>query len=177
MISIRPATSLDSDAVRRIHLAAFPESENQVVSALAVDLLAGASAPDTISLVAEADDMVVGHVAYSPVSIENNSGWTGYILAPLAVKPAYQKRQIGSKLIETGVAQLSKSGVNALFVYGDPKYYGLFGFDADRATPYLPPYELEFPFGWQVLILNEFVLSEPSVRLCCVDALSDPTLW
>ena len=177
MVSIRAATRLDSDAVRQIHLAAFPESENLIVSSLAVNLLAEESAPETISLIAEVDGTAAGHIAFSPVTSDKDKRWSGYILSPLAVKPDYQKRQIGSKLIETGMAQLSKMGVNALFVYGDPEYYGLFGFDADKAAPYLAPYELEFPFGWQVIILNDYPLVEPSVRLSCVESLSDPALW
>jgi GNAT superfamily N-acetyltransferase len=73
-------------------------------------------------LVAETEGIVVGHVAFSPVTIDNNENFQGYILAPLGVKPDYQNRRIGSKLIESGMQQLSRMGVDILFVYGDPKY-------------------------------------------------------
>ena len=177
MTRIRVATCLDRDDVREIHLCAFPEGEKQIVSTLAVNLLSEETSPKTISLVAEADGAVVGHIAFSPVTVDNNKNWKGYILAPLGVKPEYQKRQIGSKLIESGMERLSKMGVNVLFVYGDPNYYGQFGFNADLASGYLPPYELQYPFGWQAIILNEGVFTESTVKISCVDPLNDAELW
>jgi len=177
MTSIRVATSLDRDDVRDIHLCAFPEGEKQIVSTLAVNLLSEETSPKTISLVAEADDAVVGHIAFSPVTVDNNKSWKGYILAPLGVKPEYQKRRIGSRLIESGMEWLSKMGVNVLFVYGDPKYYGKFGFNADLASGYSPPYELQYPFGWQAITLNEGVFTELTVKISCVDPLKDAELW
>ena len=177
MTRIRIATSLDRDDVREIHLCAFPEGEKQIVSTLAVNLLSEETNTKTVSLVAEADGAVVGHIAFSPVTVNNNMSWKGYILAPLGVKPEYQKRHIGSKLIESGMEQLSKMGVNVLFVYGDPNYFGKFGFDADTASGYSPPYELQYPFGWQAIILNEGVFTKSSVKVSCVDPLNDPELW
>ena len=177
MTRIREATSLDRDDVRDIHLCAFPEGENQIVSTLAVNLLSEETSPKTISLLAEADGAVVGHIAFSPVTVNNNNSWKGYILAPLGVKPEYQKRDIGSKLIESGMERLAKMGVNVLFVYGDPNYYGKFGFDADTASGYSPPYELQYPFGWQAIILNEGVFTKSSVKISCIDPLNDPALW
>ena len=177
MTRIRVATGLDRNDVREIHLCAFPEGEKQIVSTLAVNLLSEETSPKTISLVAEADGAVVGHIAFSPVTVNNNKNWKGYILAPLGVKPEYQKRQIGSKLIESGKERLSKMGVNILFVYGDPNYYGKFGFDADTASGYSPPYELQYPFGWQAIILNEGVFTESTVKISCVDPLKDAELW
>ena len=177
MTRIRVATNLDRDEVRKIYLCAFPEGEKQIVSTLAVNLLSEETSPKTISLVAEADGAAVGHIAFSPVTDNNNKSWKGYILAPLGVKPEYQKRQIGSKLIESGMERLSKMGINILFVYGDPKYYGKFGFNADLASGYSPPYELQYPFGWQAIILNEGVFTESTVKISCVDPLKDPELW
>ena len=177
MTRIRVATSLDRDDIREIHLCAFHESENQIVSTLAINLLSEETSPKTISLVAEAGGAVVGHIAFSPVTVDNNKSWKGYILAPLGVKPEYQKRQIGSKLIESGMERLSKMGVNVLFVYGDPKYYGKFGFNADLASGYSPPYELQYPFGWQAIILNEGAFTGSTVKISCVDPLNDAELW
>ena len=173
---IRVATHLDSEAVREVYLHAFSEAERQKVAVLAVDLLSEETKPETISLVAEADSVVVGHVAFSPVTIDNNS-WFGYILAPLGVRPDYQKRRIGSSLVEDGIAQLSKMDVDIVFVYGDPQYYGRFGFSADVASMYFPPYELQHPFGWQALSLRENVLSSEPVTISCVAPLRDSELW
>ena len=176
MIRIRVATSLDSKAVREVHLDAFPEGEKQKVSTLAANLLSEETNPKTISLVAEVDDAIVGHVAFSPVTI-NDKRWLGYILAPLGVRSDYQKRQIGSTLIESGMARLSKLGVDVVFVYGDPQYYGKFGFNTDVAFRYSPPYELRYPAGWQAISLHKNILASESVKLSCVVPLRDPELW
>ncbi len=173
---IRVAASSDSEAVRQVHLRAFSEGEKREVAALAVNLLSEETTPKTIALVAEADGAVVGHVAFSPVTI-NNQRQTGYILTPLGVKPDYQKRQIGSKLVESGLERLSKMGIAVVFVYGDPKYYGRFGFASDVASRYSPPYELKYPFGWQAIALSEDVLTAETAEISCVASLSDPALW
>ena len=176
-MSIRIATSLDRDDVRDVHLCAFPEGEREIVSKLAINLLSERTTPQTISLVAETEGAVVGHVAFSPVTIDNNENLQGYILAPLGVKPDYQKRRIGSKLIESGMQQLLKMGVNILFVYGDPEYYSKFGFSVDVADRYTPPYKLQYPFGWQAIVLNEYNIAESSINIACVTSLCDPELW
>jgi putative acetyltransferase len=103
---IRTATGLDRDDVREVHLCAFPEGEREMVSNLAVNLLAEETTPHTMSLVAETEGDIVGHVAFSPVTIANNEDLQGYLLAPLGVKPDYQKRRIGSELVESGMQQL-----------------------------------------------------------------------
>lgn len=174
---IRVATSFDSEAVCEIYLSAFSEGEKQKVSKLAVNLLMEETNLDTISLVAEADGAIVGHVAFSPVTIDASDRWRGYILAPLGVKPEYQKRKIGSNLVESGMARLSKMGVNVVFVYGDPQYYSRFGFSPDIASRYSPPYDLQYPFGWQAISPCESVLSAKSAKLSCVAPLCDPELW
>ena len=177
MMRIRAATNLDRDEIRAVHLHAFSEGEKHRVATLAVNLLSEETDRDTISLVAEVDGTVVGHIAFSPVMIENNESCIGYILAPLGVKPEYQKCQIGSKLIESGLEQLSRMGVNVVFVYGDPKYYGKFGFSADVASGFSPPYELQYPLGWQAVALNKDVFSESTAKISCVASLNDPGLW
>jgi len=177
MTCIRLATSLDREDVRKVHLRAFSDGEKQIVSTLAVNLLSEETNPETISFVAEIDGALVGHIAVSPVIIDNGKNWQGYILAPLGVVPEYQRRGIGSNLVENGMERLSKMGVNVLFVYGDPKYYCRFGFTADLASKYLPPYELQYPFGWQAIALNEGNLEKTIVSISCVASLRDPELW
>ena len=174
---IRTAISSDHDDIRELHLCAFPEGEREIVSKLAIDLLAESTTPETISLVAETDNTVVGHVAFSPIKFDNNDNLQGYILAPLAVKPDYQKKRIGSSLIESGIQTLLKMGVNILFVYGDPKYYGKFGFNTEDAVNFTPQYKLQYPFGWQAIILNELSIESEPCSIVCVASLGDPKLW
>ncbi len=177
MINIRNTTKLDRDSVREIHLCAFPENENQAVSKLAVDLLDEDTTPETISLVAEVGGSLVANIGFSPVTIHDNQEWSGYILAPLAVKPEYQKSQLGSGLIKNGIEQLSNKDVNMLFVYGDPKYYGKFGFKPELASNYAPPYTLKHSFGWLALTLKEDISIQLPTQISCIDSLNHPELW
>ena len=75
------------------------------------------------------------------------------------------------------MAALSDKGVNILFVYGDPGYYGRFGFKQDTARPFKAPYPLEYAFGWQALKLNPFDNEINPCEISCVNALSYPQLW
>ncbi|MEW6077200.1 MAG: N-acetyltransferase [Thermodesulfobacteriota bacterium] len=176
-MNIRTATNQDRDDIQKVHLRAFPESESGLVAKLAVDLLAEKTTPQIISLVAETDDAIVGHIAFSPVMIEDNERFLGYILAPLGVSPDYQKCRFGSKLIEFGMRQLSAMGVNVVFVYGDPKYYSRFGFSVEAARDFTAPYKLQYPFGWQAILLKECEIEDLPATITCVTSLRYPELW
>jgi putative acetyltransferase len=73
--------------------------------------------------------------------------------------------------------RLSDMGVNVVFVYGDPKYYGRFGFSADDARNYKTPYTLRYPFGWQAISIRECATENAPVGIHCVRSLCDPILW
>jgi len=176
-MQIRIATRQDADEVRAVHLAAFPEGEGGIIAKLAVDLLAEATTPPPVSLVADVDGVAVGHVAFSPVAIDSTVDFQGYILAPLAVRPDYQKQCIGSRLVESGMQRLTDLGVGIVFVYGDPKYYRRFGFSVAAAQGYVPACALRYPFGWQATVLREPGATIAPARIACVAALSDPALW
>lgn len=176
-MNIRVATDRDREDIHRIYASAFPAGESDIVAKLAIDLLSEQTTPQTISLIAEIDGSVVGHVAFSPVGIDRNEDCRAYILAPLAVQPDHQKRRIGSGLIEYGMRQLSAMGVNIVFVYGDPEYYGRFGFGADAARHFTTPYRLRYPSGWQASVLDDCAIENTPVAISCVTALRDPELW
>ncbi|MCG8585017.1 MAG: N-acetyltransferase [Pirellulales bacterium] len=174
---IREAQESDREAIRRVHWAAFDEDEREIVANVAVEMLAEETKPSVLSLVAESDGTVVGHIAFSPVTTKDKDRFLGYLLGPLAVMPDCQKRGIGSQLIETGMAEVRKTAADVLLVYGNPKYYGRFGFHADAAQRYVPPYEIQFAFGWQGIALTESNIEQPPVTIECVACLRDPALW
>lgn len=174
---IRLATSLDRDDIRDVYMRAFHEDENRLVARLAVNLLSEETRPETICLVAEVSGGIAGHIAFSPVTADINKIWLGYILAPLGVKPEYQNVGIGSKLVETGIELLSRKMANVVIVYGDPKYYAKFGFSAESAARFIPPYALKYPFGWQARVLHKGGSDDQAVKLSCVLSLRDPALW
>lgn len=124
---IRNETESDIEAISGITRAAFvdnvysEQTEEFIVIALRA---AGALA---VSLVAEVDGKVVGHVAFSPVTIsDGSSGWYG--LGPVSVLPDYQKQGIGGSLIRRGIALLEESGARGCVLVGEPDYYERFGF-------------------------------------------------
>ncbi|MCA9248727.1 MAG: N-acetyltransferase [Planctomycetales bacterium] len=183
MISIRTSTPSECDKIREVHLRAFPAGERELVADLAGNLLGENTTPSVLSLVAEVEGEIAGHVALSPVATASDRRWRGYILAPLGVCPEFQKRGVGVALVEQGIARLRESQVDVLFVYGDPQYYGKFGFQTETAGAYAPPYALQFPIGWQAMALRDEgnrqideARAEP-IAISCVAALCDPRLW
>jgi len=132
---IRIETPSDIDAIREVNRVAFANhpfsrgTEPLIVDALRTD---GAL---VISLVAVLDGELVGHVAFSPASVgDDSSGW--YLLGPLAVLPPYRGRGIGSTLVEAGLGELTRLGALGCVLVGDPGYYGRFGFAAAPGLTY-----------------------------------------
>jgi putative acetyltransferase len=128
---IRHETPADVDAIAEVTAAAFAtlavsqHTEQYVIRALRE---AGVL---VLSLVAELDGRVVGHVAFSPVAIgDGTRGWYG--LGPVSVLPEHQRRGIGRALIERGLALLRERGGQGCALVGDPGYYLRFGF---RSVP------------------------------------------
>ena len=94
-----------------------------------VDALRAAGAL-TLSLVATQGGEIVGHVAFSPVTINGESGdWYG--LGPVSVWPDRQRTGVGQALIRAGLRRLKSSGAGGCVLLGDPAYYGRFGFEND----------------------------------------------
>lgn len=175
--TIETAKVSQRDQIRLLYLETFADDERDRVAKLAVDLLCEDSTPPILSLVAKSDGKLVGHVAFSPVWQKDTGDLLGAILAPLAVSPKVQKQGIGSRLVEEGLRRLEAEGIACAFVYGDPAYYARFGFSGDLAERVLPPCELEYPFGWQALVLCKERRAIPACRMGCVPALEDPDLW
>lgn len=133
MITIRAETSEDIDAVRLVNESAFGRAEE----ARLVDALRVAAHPH-ISLVAEVDGRVVGHIFFSPVTLETedegsaietgDEGGAMFGLAPMAVLPEYQNQGVGSRLVREGLNECRRSGGGAVVVLGHPAYYPRFGF-------------------------------------------------
>ncbi|MCB1957636.1 MAG: N-acetyltransferase [Rhodocyclaceae bacterium] len=173
--TLRQASDDDAAAIDALHCAAFGPDEGPRIAHLAVQLLDADTSPPTRSLVALSGGMLIGHVAFSPVWCADDTGWFGYLLAPLGVMPGHQKAGIGARLVEYGIQRLAQAGVGAILVYGDPAYYGRFGFRGDLAAHYGAPCALTHPFGWQALRLAD---DGGGVRqLSCVAPLQDPGLW
>jgi putative acetyltransferase len=124
---IRNETIADIEAISQVTIAAF---QNLAISnhteQFIINALRDANAL-TISLVAETDGKVVGHIAFSPITISDGSlNWYG--LGPISVLPKYQKQGIGKSLILKGLSLLKGMGGQGCALVGDPNYYNRFGF-------------------------------------------------
>lgn len=120
---IRAEEHSDLDAVHAVNVAAFESSsEADLVDALRqqAELL--------VSLVAEEDGEVIGHVIFSPASLSGNSDLSLMGLGPMAVLPAHERRGVGTALVRAGLDQCRQLGVSAVVVIGHPEYYPRFGF-------------------------------------------------
>jgi putative acetyltransferase len=125
---VRHETASDREAVFRVVAAAF---EGEDVPGL-VDALRD-SGKVLLSLVAEEDGEVVGHIMFSPMTIDSDqSSFPCVCLSPLAVSPPRQRRGVGSRLVEAGLDELHRAGHGAVFVQGHPAYYPRFGFRPAR---------------------------------------------
>jgi putative acetyltransferase len=124
MIAVRTENLEDRKSVRRVNELAFEQpNEADLVDALR------ANANPYISLVAVIDEQVVGHIFFSPVSVESEgSAFTAMGLAPMAVLPEYQNQGIGSQLVREGLRECERLGQDIVVVLGHPNYYPRFGF-------------------------------------------------
>ena len=134
-IDIRHELPEHTQAIRRVTEAAFKlNSHASGTEAAIVDALREANAL-TLSLVATLDNEVVGHVAFSPITINGRHlGWFG--LGPVSVKPELHRQGIGSALIQEGLSRLKQAGAAGCVVLGDPAFYRRFGFRHDPALRY-----------------------------------------
>jgi len=120
---IRAEKENDRDAVYAVNASAFETpSEANLVDALLEQ------AQPVVSLVAEDNGEVVGHIMFSPVSLSDYPDLKVMGLAPMAVAPEHQRKGIGSALVRAGLEQCRKLGFVAVFVLGHPEYYPRFGF-------------------------------------------------
>jgi len=126
-IVIRPETAADAGAIGDVTVAAFKtlaisdHTEQFVIEALR------AAKALSLSLVAEVDGRMVGHIAFSPVTISDGTpDWYG--LGPISVLPDYQRQGVGKALMKEGLSRLRNRGARGCCLVGHPDYYRKFGF-------------------------------------------------
>ena len=127
-IVIRDETESDAAVITQVTVAAFETMEiSNHTEQFIIEALRYARAL-TLSLVAEVDGRVVGHIAFSPVAISDGTkNWYG--LGPVSVLPEYQRRGIDKTLIKEGLSRLKKLSAKGCCLVGHPQYYKKFGFE------------------------------------------------
>lgn len=137
--AVRPERHGDAAAVYALTAVAFADQPHSDGREPAIVERLRADGDLALSLVAEdAHDGIVGHIAFSPVTIDGREGgWFG--LGPVSVAPARQRAGIGTALIERGLARLPDMGAKGCVLLGDPAYYRRFGFEHDPGLRYPGP--------------------------------------
>jgi putative acetyltransferase len=126
-IVIRPETDSDVSAITEVTVASFKTLEISNHTEQFIVLALRTANALTVSLVAEKNGLVVGHIAFSPVSISDGSqNWYG--LGPVSVLPSHQRKGIGTALISQGLARLKSLNAQGCCLVGHPEYYKKFGF-------------------------------------------------
>ena len=127
-IKIRNETDADVGIIAEVTIAAFKTLEvSNHTEQFIIEALRAAKAL-TLSLVAEIDGRVVGHIAFSPVTISDGTmHWYG--VGPVSVLPDYQRKGIGKALIQEGLLRLKALGAKGCCLVGHPLYYKKFGFE------------------------------------------------
>ncbi len=129
----RTATPGDIDAIAALTDAAFGgPDEARIIRQLQAD------GDSLVSLVAENEGGLVGHIEFFRILIDGQPAGVG--LGPMSAKPGHQKSGIGSYLIRTGLEELDTLGEFLVFVLGHDTYYPRFGFDAETAEPFTAPW-------------------------------------
>lgn len=140
MLKIGTETPAMAEAIYRIHFEAFGRpDEGRLVDALRQ----GDTFVPGLSLVAELDGDLVGHILFTKIQIRDGEMvHPALALAPLAVLPACQRQGIGSRLVSEGLAACASRGSEPVVVLGHPDYYPRFGFQPARRFGIYPPFSV-----------------------------------
>jgi putative acetyltransferase len=135
---IRTEQVMDAPKIHAINRAAFDSATEADV----VDVLRS-SVANVVSLVAEVDTEIVGHIMFSPVELSGAADVRAMGLAPMAVTPERQRAGIGSALVRAGLKECQRLGIDAVFVVGHPTYYPRFGFKPACSVGFVCGFEVQ----------------------------------
>ncbi len=153
MVTIRLETPEDITLIHHVNQEAFGQKQEADI----VDKLRKRGVL-TVSLVAVQDDVIVGHIAFSPIEIASDkSNFEALALAPMAVLPPYQNSGIGSQLVTAGLRECRRLGHEIIVVLGHPNYYPRFGFAPAKTKGIECEFEVPNE-AWMVLELRKGTL-------------------
>ncbi|HTK83769.1 MAG TPA: N-acetyltransferase [Patescibacteria group bacterium] len=133
---MRPETPADVAAIQTVNREAFGQEDEAAL----VDRLRSAGLV-IVSLVATVDGEVAGHVLFTRLPVHTTNGeFSAVAMAPVAVRPSFQKQGIGSALVRAGLAACREKNESAVFVLGHENYYPRFGFSAALAEKFRGPF-------------------------------------
>ena len=177
-IQIRETNTHDFDNIMTIEKQAFGyDKEAKLVAELLVDR----SAEPMVSLLAFYKEEAIGHILFTRAYFENQEAQPMmHILAPLAVKPKYQRQGIGGLLIQAGIDKLREKASNLVFVLGHKEYYPKYGFIPNAAMlGYPAPYPIleKYSDYWMVQTISSKGFKVGTGKIKCSDELNKPEHW
>jgi putative acetyltransferase len=170
-LEIREAGADDRAAALDLHRAAFDGPDE---AALTAALLDDPTAAPQLSLLAWRDGAPVGHVLLTAARMGDAPA---AVLAPLAVAPAAQRGGIGGALVRAALARSATRGLVGVLVFGDPAYYGRFGFGPAAAHGVLPPHDPQPQWADAVMLATLGPVAPSPGRVAVAATLDDPALW
>ena len=180
ILKIRHFTELDRIAIHGIYTDAFGKKQGQEIVELVNGLLDDETAKPLLSLVAEADGKLVGHILFTVARLQpEDQGVSLRILAPLAVSNDFQGKGVGGRLIREGLKQLAESSVGLVFVLGHSDYYPKFGFRTAGELGFEAPYSIpsEHADAWMVQELKVGIIGSIEGKVQCSEVLNQPQHW
>ncbi len=179
-MEIKKSTESDKTEIRNVHIKAFGEEKGPEIADLVEGLMNDNTAIPICSLVAVEENRIVGHILFTKAKItETTESVAVQILAPLAVLPEAQSKGVGGQLIQEGLIQLKKAGIELVFVLGHPDYYPRAGFVPAGALGYDAPYPIpaEFAGAWMVQELRNGFIGRVTGKIQCSEVLDQPEHW
>jgi putative acetyltransferase len=177
-ITIRETTSSDFDDIMSVIKLAFGYHKE---AELAADLLADSTGEPLVSMLAFDGDKPIGHILFTRAYVGGQEEQPMmHILAPLAVKPEYQRQGVGGMLIRAGIERLRELGAHLTFVLGHRDYYPRHGFIPDAGeqgypAPYAPP--VGFEDCWMVRPISPTGFGIGKGAITCCEAMNKPEHW
>lgn len=151
------------------------EAEGNAIGELVSNLIAGTPEADIVGFTAMDGEDVIACIFFTRMTVAGDT--TAFILSPVAVATQRQKEGVGKALILFGLEALGVKGVDLVFTYGDPDYYGRFGFSQLSESVVKAPFKLTYPEGWLVHSLSGTPVTAVKGTCQCVAALSDQAYW
>lgn len=174
-VQIDEAGPADTEAVLHVERLAFGRDDE---AWLVADLLSDPTAQPVLSLLARTAQQPVGHVLFTKATLTGGGRPVRCaILAPLAVVPPWQRQGVGRALIEEGARRLAGTGVQLLFVLGDPGHYTRRGFEPATPRGLHPPCPVVPQQAWMVRALEPGLLHVVTGTVACAASMDRPEYW
>ena len=150
-------------------------AEGKLIGRLVKEIMASPDARDMYCFIATENEKIIGGVFFTRMTFE--SGVNAFILSPMATLSDYQGKGVGKKLINFGLKNLKKDGVELVITYGDPGFYSKVGFSIVTENIVPAPLKLTMPEGWLAQSLVGGEIKPITGKSHCVAALDNPELW